>query len=43
LIFGDENNIKPGETYLRYEKHLAALRKYQVMYKTEEPGMFEMR
>ncbi len=43
LIFGDEYNIHTWENYERYEKHLNALKSYQVINNIETPGMSEMR
>ncbi|MEI7557956.1 MAG: hypothetical protein WCJ45_03900 [bacterium] len=45
LIYGDKHNVYSGEetTYKRYEKHLAALNKDNIMKKIQNPSMLEKR
>lgn len=45
LIYGDKHNVYSGEEtiYKRYEKHLAALNKDNIMKKIQNPSMLEKR
>ena len=45
LIYGDKHNVYSGEetTYKRYEKHLAALNKDNIMKKIQNPSVLEKR
>lgn len=43
LVFGDAYNIKEGESFVWYQKHLKALKENKIMNKIENPDMIEMR